>query len=305
MKKYSGDGFFGFLARRALRGFYVLLALAVVSSCASSTSVYQNPLRRAPSIARLFPQWEWFAPGIEVTRGRTVKPKLVFHALRVNLSDDRVRIVTNGQAADRGTIKSITVSNFARLSGSVAAINAGPFTPVSLKEGADKKIVGLFISEGVALSAPVARYGALLFYRDGGAAIVPQHEITSVRNVMNAVGGFDIILKEGVIPPDVLTREERHPRTAAALADGGRTLILLVIDGRQFSSEGATEADTAAILLVLGAEDGLNLDGGGSSTLVLRKEEKYQRINTPVNFLIAGKERPVATCIGITEVDAP
>jgi exopolysaccharide biosynthesis protein len=228
---------------------------------------------------------------------------LVFYALRVDLQDDRVTIVTNGSTAAGGLIKGIKVRNFARLFGCAVAINAGPFAPDSSDEGAEKKIVGLFISEGIVLSAPVTRYGTLVFYRDGRAAIVPQDEIKSLRNIVDAVGGFDIVLKEGVIPSDILMRTARHPRTAAGLADGGRSLILLVIDGRQFASEGATEAEIAQLLIVLGADDGLNFDGGGSSTLVLKKGKNYKVINTPVNFLIFGKERPVATCIGIKEIE--
>ncbi len=61
---------------------------------------------------------------------------------------------------------------------------------------------------------------------------------------------------------------DQHPRTAAGrTADGA--LILMVVDGRQAESRGATLDELATLMLDVGAVDALNLDGGGSSTLVV------------------------------------
>lgn len=65
----------------------------------------------------------------------------------------------------------------------------------------------------------------------------------------------------------------RHPRTAFGIAEDGRTLILAVVDGRQAGlSAGATLEELAEIMLRLGAHDALNMDGGGSSTMLVRGE---------------------------------
>jgi exopolysaccharide biosynthesis protein len=77
-------------------------------------------------------------------------------------------------------------------------------------------------------------------------------------------------------------------------------MFLLVIDGRQLSSVGATEAETALILKKLGAQNALNMDGGGSSTFVLCKDGVPIVINKPVHKFVSGRERAVATCIGLT-----
>jgi hypothetical protein len=58
------------------------------------------------------------------------------------------------------------------------------------------------------------------------------------------------------------------PRTAIGFKDGGRTMFLLITDGRQTDVPGTTLAQTADMLVALGADTGLNLDGGGSTTLV-------------------------------------
>jgi phosphodiester glycosidase len=58
----------------------------------------------------------------------------------------------------------------------------------------------------------------------------------------------------------------RHPRAALALA-GGR-LLAIACDGRSRSDAGLTLEELAAVCRDLGAERALNLDGGGSTTLV-------------------------------------
>ena len=62
----------------------------------------------------------------------------------------------------------------------------------------------------------------------------------------------------------------RHPRSAAGVSRNGRYLILMTIDGRQAGySEGTTTAETAEWIRKLGAYNALNLDGGGSTALVI------------------------------------
>ncbi len=60
-----------------------------------------------------------------------------------------------------------------------------------------------------------------------------------------------------------------HPRTAAGVAANG-DLLLLVVDGRQEASRGVNLQELARLMRDAGAVDALNLDGGGSSTLVVR-----------------------------------
>jgi len=62
---------------------------------------------------------------------------------------------------------------------------------------------------------------------------------------------------------------DRHPRTAIAKLKDGR-ILLATIDGRQPGvSVGMTLAELASLLLEFGAVDGINLDGGGSTTMVI------------------------------------
>ncbi len=81
----------------------------------------------------------------------------------------------------------------------------------------------------------------------------------------------------------------------------GRFLYLVVVDGRQpFYSEGATLSELAQILIRHGAHMAMNLDGGGSSTMVMEGEDGQPLVlNSPIDNYIPGRERPVANHLGV------
>ncbi len=80
----------------------------------------------------------------------------------------------------------------------------------------------------------------------------------------------------------------RHPRTAVAVTNSG-SLLFVTLDGRQPDSVGMTLREMAAMLIELGARDAMNLDGGGSTTMVVRDSVR----NSPSD----GAERAVSDAI--------
>lgn len=108
---------------------------------------------------------------------------------------------------------------------------------------------------------------------------------------LEAVGGRPVLTRDSVIVPDVDTEgqasfsQARHPRTAVGIADRGRRLILLVVDGRQPGySAGMTLRELGTLMLALGAPESLNLDGGGSSAIVLAHPDsagRFRAVNKP------------------------
>lgn len=109
-----------------------------------------------------------------------------------------------------------------------------------------------------------------------------------------AVSGDRAILLDGV--RTVINDRLLHPRTAVGIDTDGLKLLFLVIDGRSASSRGYTMVELANMMLALGAENALNLDGGGSSTLYSRKiTGEMGVINEPSD----GTERKVANGVGI------
>lgn len=122
---------------------------------------------------------------------------------------------------------------------------------------------------------------------------------------MQAVGGHPLLLRDSVIVPTVDTDGAEsfrglNPRTAAGYADSGRRLLLVVIDGRQPAySVGTTVRETAALLRDLGAREALNLDGGGSTAMIVRNPTSgnVHTVNKPSDAI---GERPVGNAVVVT-----
>ena len=117
---------------------------------------------------------------------------------------------------------------------------------------------------------------------------------------IHVVGAGPLLLKNGEIclaaadeefGPDVAVG--RAPRTALGLLGDGRVL-LVVVDGRQRFSRGMTLLELANFMKDLGAVDAMNLDGGGSSEMIVRGRV----VNSPSD----GRERRIGDALVIVPV---
>jgi hypothetical protein len=92
-----------------------------------------------------------------------------------------------------------------------------------------------------------------------------------------AVGTDAQLVRDGEAVPDSesgagASGNSIAPRTAIGFKDGGRTMMLLTVDGPGGTGKGgATLPQVAHMLDDLGAETAVNLDGGGSTTMVARE----------------------------------
>jgi len=110
------------------------------------------------------------------------------------------------------------------------------------------------------------------------------------RGVADSIGGFPLLVHDGGVrarPCDGLLCQ-LHPRTGVGLTSEGHVLFV-VVDGRQEDSRGITLLEFARILRDLGAIDALNLDGGGSTTMVVK--------GSIVNDPSGGFERPTSSVV--------
>ena len=85
----------------------------------------------------------------------------------------------------------------------------------------------------------------------------------------------------------------RYPRAALALAPG--RIIALAADGRSWRDAGLTLRELANLLVALGAESAINLDGGGSASLVCGGELR-NRPRAEHDIELAGG-RPIASAL--------
>ncbi|WP_052732301.1 phosphodiester glycosidase family protein [Hymenobacter terrenus] len=100
----------------------------------------------------------------------------------------------------------------------------------------------------------------------------------AIWNASQAVGGGPVLVHnsqvrittaEEIIPDDIAVG--RNPRTAVGYL-AGDTVIVVAVDGRQAASAGATLSELAQMMVELRAREALNLDGGGSTTMLAAGE---------------------------------
>lgn len=152
-------------------------------------------------------------------------------------------------------------------------------------------------ARGYVLSAHGQAAQALSVLRIGDAVTLRQTLGPALDQAVYAVGAGPTLVKNGQIyltttqeefPPDIAVG--RAPRTALGLRqDGGA--ILAVVDGRRAGSIGMSLPELAALMRELGAVDAMNLDGGGSSDMVI----EGRVVNSPAD----GRERKVGTALGV------
>jgi hypothetical protein len=89
----------------------------------------------------------------------------------------------------------------------------------------------------------------------------------------------------------------RYPRAALALRADGR-LLAVACDGRADDEAGLTLAELAETLVALGARTALNLDGGGSTSLVCGG--RLRNVPREDHGVVLAGGRPVSTVIAFT-----
>ncbi|MFC7620163.1 phosphodiester glycosidase family protein [Microlunatus sp. GCM10028923] len=141
-------------------------------------------------------------------------------------------------------------------------------------------------------SALVARGTAA--ERLAGAEVGDAAELTvqASADVDLAVGGDQRLLTDGE-PTD--QDQVAAARTAVGVSKDGSRLIVVSIDGRQGDAHGMTIAELTRFMIELGAWNAVNLDGGGSSTLVARPAGTEDR--TVINRPSDGRERADANAL--------
>lgn len=249
--------------------------------------------------ARIAP-WKPIFVGVQMTEGSMESPRPVqMRAVRVDLHEPSIELlVTPSNGDEPKDVNARTTSQFLTEFKCQVAINGSFFHPLATRPADPQDIIGLSVSRGDRYSPP-NKFDALLISKDRRAWIDPAPIDAS--EAYNALSGDTTVLINGRYSVPASDKRSitvvRHPRSAAGISRDGRYLILMTIDGRQQGySEGATKAELAEWLKRLGAWDALNLDGGGSTTLVIEGPDgKPVVLNRPSGRV----QRRVANHLGV------
>ncbi|MBB5736458.1 exopolysaccharide biosynthesis protein [Xanthomonas arboricola] len=258
------------------------------------------------------------APGVRYWHERIQAASTVtmLHIAEVDLDTPGLSLVgTAGDTSGGGEFSAAPTTQFARSHDLVLAVNASYFLPfeggrllsdafVPLPgQGVDAE--GLSIVDGKLVSDAATAdrrvNAAFCVDRRGRAAIARAH---CPRNTRLGLGAGPLLLLDRRRQPREASRADYYdhpaPRSAIGLDAHRRKLWVVVADGRQPGySDGLTLDQLTAVFERLGATAAMNLDGGGSSTLVGRLHGQVRALNSPIHTGIPGRERAVATQLGV------
>ena len=140
-------------------------------------------------------------------------------------------------------------------------------------------------------------YNFFAILKDGTPVIGEASEYNKYKNnIQEAVGGAEILVKDGV-NQFIGKTSEKMPRCCVGITADGQ-IINLVLDGRQYPySVGATYYEVAQILIDAGCVDAMELDGGGSATYDAKQEgsDEVTVVNRPCDSV----ERSVSSSLVI------
>ena len=195
--------------------------------------------------------------------------KLQYHIVSIQLDDPLLRIISTLPNADN-TVTGQTTFDFAKKNGAVIAMNATPFSYPKFSLSSKRTIVGLYINEGKVVSTGIQKYAALCFGKDNKAFIVDSQIDPRIFDAWYAFGGFWTILENDIVYE---FKDIKDARTVVGINSDGNKLYVLVVE-KNNKSLGLNYMECAEILKNHGAVKAMQLDGGGSSSLILNKNKQ-------------------------------
>jgi hypothetical protein len=238
---------------------------------------------------------------------RTTTPKMVAHALVVDLKTKGASfLVTPPLRETLPPLCTRTTSQFLADTDMQIAINGDAFYYLDPEEykpedycplgGDPVRLFGFAASRGKVYSEKAPGRPVLYLNKKNGFSFDEPRN----KRYYNAIS-TELMLVTGGKKAAGLDTQQRQPRTAIGFNANGRWAYLVVVDGREASSEGATYGELADILIARGAHAAVSFDGGGSSTMVIEGIDGQPRIVNKVNDEnVPGRERAVANHLGIS-----
>lgn len=281
----------------------LLFVLVPLALCIAGYAVYDRG-RPAP-----IPVKEKLYDGVTYRRVVRFLPRpMIAHVLTIDTKAKGIEfLVTPPDAPGELPLKARTTSQFLEEFGLKIAVNGDGFGPWWSRGPADYYPHAGDPVAPFGFAASMGRVYATDNVEEVGirpTLYISRRNILSFNNqpnrVHHAISGERMIVLKGEVAPD-LDDNQLDPRTVVGINRNGRYLYIVVVDGRQpFYSAGATFVDLAELMIEQGAFMAMNMDGGGSSTMVIAGDQgKPKVLNSPIDHYIPGTERPVGNHLGI------
>ncbi|ADU91575.1 exopolysaccharide biosynthesis protein [Taylorella equigenitalis] len=215
------------------------------------------------------------------------------HILAIDLSCPNIKIIGTPEG------EADTTSSFALKNNVTVAINGTFFDE-------NRSPMGLNVTSGLHIKPykDTARYSFFACTKEKICFIEPSNSISTISLDWDFVISGWQTLKNGKFYCETQDQTSKcmrngnyhHPRTALGLSKDGKILYMIVVEGRQLDFRGYTLSELAQEFKKLDVPLALNLDGGGSTTMVV-KGVRVNRLPSGQFFI----ERSVANHIGIID----
>ncbi|KAM3100549.1 phosphodiester glycosidase family protein [Phormidesmis sp. 146-35] len=246
-------------------------------------------------------------PGIVYRREvRSLPRPMVIHLAEIDLTAPGIGVFVTPAVEKTPETTARTVSQFVTQFNLQLAINANFFYPFYEETpwdyfpqvGDRVESLGQVISNGNAYSPGDAAWDVICFAADNRAQIIKGGFCPT--GTIQAVAGNQLLVENGQLAQNLNDPQDKpYPRVVVAIDRTGQKLWVILVDGKQrLYSEGMTIAELAKFVQQLGVDRALNLDGGGSTTLVMGTRLGAKVLNAPIHTKVPMRERPVANQLG-------
>jgi hypothetical protein len=225
------------------------------------------------------------------------------YVMQINLDAPGIGFTTTpltagGSPGGSVETQSQTTAQFLQSTGAQVAINANTFnTCCSTTAPANETLNGLAVSNGQLVSPDAAGTADLLLTANNQASMVAGGT-ANLSGVANAIAGFGYVVQNGVNVASGASgaNTASDPRMLVGLSQNDQYLYLVAIDSGSSDGNGVTGAEEANVMLALGVYNGINLDGGGSTSMVVQgTNDKPDVLESP----FTGAERYDGNNLGV------
>ena len=235
-------------------------------------------------------------PGVKYAHVDATSPRTMqINALQINVTTPTLHFYTtprceswveNSTETQRQTTRNFVAASQTTDKKVVAAVNADLFDPyLPYNATSLTNLTGLDVSEGVEVS-PGTGTSSFQVSKQGVPSIVAATSSGyNIANVQTVVSGFTGPCLDGGTPVGV-AGDTLNPRTGIGVSQDSRYVYFLTIDGRQLASDGAYIQDVGSWLKYFGDYAGVNMDGGGSTTMAWWNptDKASELLNVPVGY---------------------
>lgn len=136
----------------------------------------------------------------------------------------------------------------------------------------------------------------------GSKVTVTYQTSPAFERIKLSAGSNSFLVQQGKVAPFQEELKGKNARTAVASAQKGKALYIMTVE-KSDNSTGVEQTELAELLVAMGAEEAVNLDGGGSTTMVAKHlgETGFSNIVSPRE----GWQRPVSDGLGIFNTAPP